>query len=43
MSVSNSRNNLNKLFIKLRYPIDEIRKANADYTKYETYFNERMV
>lgn len=37
-NLDEARAKMDKLFIKLRYPIDEIRKANTDYTKYETYF-----
>jgi hypothetical protein len=39
-NLDDARAKIDRLFIKLKYPIDEIRKANADYTKYEKYFKE---
>lgn len=41
-NLDEARAKIDKLFIKLRFPIDEIRKANADYIKYEKYFTEHM-
>lgn len=37
-NLDEARAKMDKLFIKLRYPIDEIKKANTNYTKYDTYF-----
>jgi hypothetical protein len=37
-NLDEARAKMDKLFIKLRYPIDEIKKANTNYNKYDTYF-----
>jgi hypothetical protein len=42
-NLDEARAKMDKLFIKLRYPIDEIKKANTNYNKYDTYFKSLEV